>query len=174
MAQSNSNINRRSFLGHSLATAGAAGLINAAAADEPTTQPAGTAAGAAANVDAMPLGTIGNTRISRLLLGGNLIGGCMHSRDLKYVGSLFREYATEEKILETLQIAEQHGINTVFETGADFIARYNREYGGHMQFIPHIEVEQRTERSVAEGPHSKAGRFRAPSPCTSGACRPTG
>ena len=61
-------------------------------------------------------------------------------RDLKYVGSLFRQYATEEKILETLEIAEQHGINTVFETGADFIARYNRERGGRMQFIPHIEV----------------------------------
>ena len=43
----------------------------------------------------------------------------MHCRDLKYVNSLFRAYATEEKILETLALAEQHGINTVFETGGE-------------------------------------------------------
>ena len=75
MAEPKSNINRRSFLGHSLAASGAAGLIKAAAAEEPTTSPAGTAANAAANAEAMPLGTLGNARISRLLLGGNLIGG---------------------------------------------------------------------------------------------------
>jgi hypothetical protein len=28
----------------------------------------------------------------------------------------------------------------VFETGRSFIERYNRECGGHMQFIPHIKV----------------------------------
>ena len=172
MAQSNSNINRRSFLGHSLATAGAAGLITAAAADEPTTPPGGTAANAAASADAMPLGTIGNVRISRLLLGGNLIGGWLHGRDLKYLGSLFRHYATEDKILETLEIAEHHGINTVFETGADFIARYNRERGGRMQFIPHIQVSSgQNEVSLKE--HIQKQVDSAPSLCTSGASRPT-
>lgn len=106
------------------------------------------AADDASQNDAMPVGQIGNVRISRLLLGGNLISGWMHSRDLKYVNSLFRAYATEEKILETLSIAEKHGINTVFESGAAFVERYNRECGGKMQFIPHIKVE--TTQSEAD------------------------
>ena len=59
---------------------------------------------------------IGNAKISRLLLGGNLISGFMHARDLKYVNSLFRAYATDERILATLKKAEECGINTVFET----------------------------------------------------------
>ncbi|NLF71519.1 MAG: hypothetical protein GX575_20995 [Candidatus Anammoximicrobium sp.] len=89
----------------------------------------------------MPYGTIGKAKISRLLLGGNLVSGYMHARDLKYVNQLFRAYVTEEKMMETLRLAEAHGINTVFETGANFIERYNREFGGRMQFIPHIQVQ---------------------------------
>jgi hypothetical protein len=109
-------------------------------------QAAATAALAALPINAvgaqtgLPAGALGKARISRVLLGGNLIGGYMHSRDLAYVGQLFRAYATPQKIQETLALAEQCGINTVFETGADHVARYNRERGGNMQFIPHIEV----------------------------------
>ena len=99
----------------------------------------------------LPCGTIGKAKISRVLLGGNLISGYMHSRDLKYVNNLFRAYATDEKILETLALAEKHGINTVFETGGNFVERYNRERGGHMQFIPHIEVRTgQTDRELAD------------------------
>ena len=36
----------------------------------------------------------------------------MHARDLKYVRFAFRAYVTEEKILETLKVAEENGINT--------------------------------------------------------------
>lgn len=90
--------------------------------------------------DPLPCGRIGKASISRLMLGGNLIGGWMHARDLKYSGALFRAYVTEQKLMETLHLAEQHGINTVFETGADYVARYNREFHGHLQIIPHIEV----------------------------------
>jgi hypothetical protein len=89
---------------------------------------------------ALPLGTLGKASISRVLLGGNLISGFVHSRDLRYVAQLFHAYATTEKILETLALAERNGINTVFETGGEFVQRYNKERGGHMQFIPHIEI----------------------------------
>jgi hypothetical protein len=89
----------------------------------------------------MPCGMIGKARISRLLLGGNLVSGCMHCRDLQYVPSLFRAYVTEERLLETFHLAEQHGINTVFETGGDYVKKYNARFGGHLQFIPHIQVE---------------------------------
>lgn len=128
---------RRRFLGQTLAAAGAGALASAASCqpaskDKPAApaEPAGK----------LPLGALGKAKISRVLLGGNLVSGFMHARDLKYVNRLFRAYCDEKKILETLRVAEQNGINTVFETGANFIQRYNREFGGHMQFIPHIKV----------------------------------
>ena len=62
-------------------------------------------------------------------------------------------------------MAEQHGINTVFETGGDFVERYNRDYGGHMQFIPHIEVQHAAEPArAADRPHQAAGRHRRRGP----------
>ena len=89
-----------------------------------------------------------------MLLGGNLISGYMHSRDLKYTGALFRAYVTEEKLMQTFRLAEQHGINTVFETGAQYVQRYNREFHGHMQFIPHLEVAA-TQTDAALQDHIK-------------------
>ncbi len=138
------DVNRRGFLTESLAAAGALGVAAGAGGGNATSAapaapkpPAGPAPDAP---DAMPLATIGNARISRLLVGGNLISGYMHCRDLKYVGQLFHAYVDDEKILETLRVAERHGVNTVFETGAQYVRRYNRECRGHMQFIPHIKV----------------------------------
>ncbi|MCX7824644.1 MAG: hypothetical protein N2689_03705 [Verrucomicrobiae bacterium] len=131
MSELNS-ITRREFLNRSMATAGTVGVVAATASES---------LAAAAAPDTLPLATLGKTKISRVLLGGNLISGYMHSRDLKYVNDLFRAYATEQKILETLKLAEECGINTVFETGANFVQRYNREFNGHMQFIPHIQVK---------------------------------
>ncbi len=138
-------VSRRDFLNQSLAVAGIAGVLAGTGADAPAGE---EKAGAETRrsrkprpaAASLPCGTLGSAKISRLLQGGNLIGGYMHCRDLKYVNSLFRAYATDEKILETLAIAT-HGINTVFETGGDFVQRYNRDRGGHMQFIPHIEVQ---------------------------------
>ena len=46
-------------------------------------------------------------------MGGNLIGGWSHARDLLYVSELFKAYNTEEKVFETLALGEQHGINTI-------------------------------------------------------------
>jgi len=138
-------IARRDLLNRTLATT--AGLLAAQAGGRASAEDAPAAAPAAT----LPCGTIGKARISRLLLGGNLIGGWMHARDLKYVEGLFKAYATEAKILETLQIAESQGINTVFETGGNFIEKYNRTMGGHMQFIPHIQVDtQQTEDALKD------------------------
>jgi hypothetical protein len=130
---------RRDFLNQSLAAAGV--LAGQVAATPPVAAAAGDQPGARSKAITLPCGTLGTAKISRLLLGGNLIGGYMHSRDLKYVNSLFRAYATDEKILDTLALAERYGINTVFESGGHFVKRYNRDRGGHMQFIPHIEIK---------------------------------
>jgi hypothetical protein len=115
--------------------AGAGGVVRAG-------EPAATAPAAAPGAGTLPCGTLGKAKISRVMLGGNLVSGYMHSRDLMYVNHLFKAYATPEKIIETMRLAEQGGINTVFETGADFVQRYNKECNGHMQFIPHIQVKQ--------------------------------
>jgi len=134
-------VSRRGFLGGSVAAAGAMGLAAGSGGAAPVESAAGVKS-PATQTAALPCGTIGKVTIGRVLLGGNLISGCTHSRDLRYVGQLFRAYVNEEKVLQTLKLAEANGINTVFETGANFVQRYNRECGGHMQFIPHIEVNQ--------------------------------
>jgi hypothetical protein len=85
----------------------------------------------------MPTGKLGNLTISRMIIGGNLIGGWAHSRDLIYVSKLFKAYNTKEKIFETLALAEQHGINTILlsETLMDIINKYKKETGGKIQTI---------------------------------------
>jgi uncharacterized membrane protein YphA (DoxX/SURF4 family) len=60
----------------------------------------------------MPMGNLGGLQVSRMILGGNLIGGWSHSRDLIYVSSLFKAYNTDRKVFETLELAERAGINS--------------------------------------------------------------
>lgn len=60
-----------------------------------------------------PTGRIGTIDFSRFMLGGNMLGGYAHSRDLKYVKQLMIRYHSEAKILETLELAEAHGIDTL-------------------------------------------------------------
>ena len=89
------------------------------------------------SVKGLPAGRIGKVKISRLICGGNLIGGYAHSRDLTYVSALLKHYFTDEKIIETLQICEENGINTVI-TGsgsAELIKKYREERGGQIQWI---------------------------------------
>ena len=61
----------------------------------------------------LPKGKIGDHQISRLVAGGNLIGGWAHARDLIYASTLFKAYNTEKKVYETLMLAEDAGINTI-------------------------------------------------------------
>ena len=61
----------------------------------------------------LPIGKIGYHVISRLFAGGNLIGGWSHARDLIYADTLFKAYNTEQKVYETLMLAEKAGINTI-------------------------------------------------------------
>ncbi len=60
----------------------------------------------------LPQGTLGKLKISRLIIGGNLIGGWAHSRDLIYGSQLFKAYNSDRKVFETLELAERAGINT--------------------------------------------------------------
>lgn len=90
----------------------------------------------------MPRGKIGGVEISRLLCGGNLISGHAHSRDLIYVSSLLKRYFTEEKVMETWALCEQHGIDTMVATSSDARAlRIYEKYakqGGKIQYIAQV------------------------------------
>jgi hypothetical protein len=85
----------------------------------------------------LPQATIGKVRISRIICGGNLIGGFAHSRDLIYVSDLLKNYFTDEKIFEMLELCEEQGINTIIAgTGhALLFKQYWAERGGRMQWI---------------------------------------
>jgi hypothetical protein len=62
---------------------------------------------------ALACGKIAGVSLSRLFIGGNLIGGWAHSRDLMYASKLFTSYNTEAKIFETLELCQACGINTI-------------------------------------------------------------
>jgi len=87
-------------------------------------------------------GKIGDVKISRLICGGNLVAGYAHARDLIYTNSLFKQYFTDEKIIETLQLSEENGINTVVLNNhtrdmkvINILNRYWNERGGEIQWI---------------------------------------
>lgn len=91
----------------------------------------------------LPKGKIGPHEISRLVAGGNLVGGWAHSRDLIYVPSLFKAYNTERKVYETLMLAEQAGINTInigFPTNA-LIAKYKKATGSKIKVISQVHPD---------------------------------
>jgi uncharacterized membrane protein YphA (DoxX/SURF4 family) len=88
----------------------------------------------------LPKGKIGEHEISRLVLGGNLIGGWAHSRDLIYVPSLFKAYNTEKKVYETLMLAENAGINTInigFDSNS-LLAKYKKSTGSRIKVISQV------------------------------------
>lgn len=88
--------------------------------------------------NAMPVGKIGNVTISRLIIGGNQFSGWSHSRDLKYLRDLFKAYATEKKILETLRVAEENGINTIITSSSTYLSKHWKDWGGKMQWIAQV------------------------------------
>ncbi|MBI4874011.1 MAG: hypothetical protein HY822_05185 [Acidobacteria bacterium] len=88
---------------------------------------------------ALPAGRIGKLTITRLLCGGNLFSGFAHSGDLLYVAGVLKHYFTPEKIMDTLQLCEESGINAcILRTDAHIVGvlkRYRKERGGKIQWI---------------------------------------
>lgn len=132
------NSGRRGFLKKSAAAALALPLVRsleeyALAASEPKAAPP---------KGAVPFGTINGVKISRLICGGNLISGYAHSRDLIYVSRLLKAYFTEQKIMDTWALCEQHGINTMIFTPSDkqalAIYRKYRAQGGKIQCLAQL------------------------------------
>ena len=142
---------RREML-KNLATVPALGLVGWGAYKEGTKYGPDALSGATIQVGAMdlselkgelPKGMLGGHEITKLVLGGNLLGGWAHSRDLIYVPSLFRAYNTEKKIFETLMLAEQAGINCInigFVTNP-VIDKYKKVTGGKIKVISQVHPD---------------------------------
>jgi len=83
----------------------------------------------------LPCGKIGNVSLSRLFIGGNLIGGWAHSRDLMYASKLFTSYNTEAKVIETLELAQACGINTIQLDPKCWpvVSKYNQDHATKIQ-----------------------------------------
>ncbi|MFC2086585.1 DoxX family membrane protein [Bacteroidota bacterium] len=97
----------------------------------------------------VPTWKIKNLEISRLICGGNLISGFAHSRDLVYVSSLMLNYFTDEKILETLHLCEQCGINTALlrvDTNTLRILKKYRKQGGKIHWISQAKITDKDLR----------------------------
>lgn len=84
----------------------------------------------------LPRAKIGNVTLSQLVLGGNLMGGWAHARDLLYVEKLVKAYHHRDKIFETFALAERCGVNMIMTNPVlcDVINDYWRN-GGTIQFI---------------------------------------
>jgi uncharacterized membrane protein YphA (DoxX/SURF4 family) len=85
----------------------------------------------------VPHAKIKDTTFSRLILGGNLLSGWAHSRDLIYVSQLVKAYHQKEKIFATLLLAEKCGVNTLLTNPilCSLIDEYWRRGIGKIQFI---------------------------------------
>jgi len=154
------NMNRREFVKKSLvASAGITGALSLeekallAQMNKPGKAPVGSVKG-------LPMGRIGKLKISRIFCGGNLIGGWAHSRDLMYVSSLVVAYHTDEKVFETLELAEENGINAILTNPVSdrVINKYWNERGGKIQWISDCasgpDMKTGIKRSVDSGVHA--------------------
>jgi len=86
----------------------------------------------------LPTGKIGNLRISRVIIGGNQFSGWSHSRDLPYLRQLFLAYASDEKIMQTLELCEEVGVNAIITSASGYLNKYWKERGGRIQWIAQV------------------------------------
>ena len=152
MKPSNQNPSRRKFLIQS--TLIPAGILAARlarpqpASGQTTSKPAVAPPPAEAG---LPQGKLGSLKVSRLILGANLISGWGHYRDLLFVGNLAQAYNTKAKVMDTLALAEAKGINTIMLNyrQLDIISRYRQERGGAIQTIVGVEPEADAAKAEA-------------------------
>lgn len=85
----------------------------------------------------LPKGKLGKMEASKLILGGNLLSGYVHSRDLIYVSSLVQNYHQKDRIFRTLMLAEQSGVDTLLSNPVvmPLMEEYWKEGYGKIQFI---------------------------------------
>lgn len=86
----------------------------------------------------VPQAKIRDVPLSRIMIGGNLISGFAHARDLIYVSTWLKKYFTDEKVIETLWLCQACGINTAIFRCDDDTIRILEKYwkrGGKVQWL---------------------------------------
>ena len=85
----------------------------------------------------VPKGKIKGMEISRMIMGGNLIGGWAHARDLIYTDKLVKAYHTDEKVMQTLLLGEKCGMNALITNPQlnRIVNKYRRELKSDLKFI---------------------------------------
>lgn len=88
--------------------------------------------------------------LSRLLMGGNLIGGWTHSRDLIYVSKLVKTYHTDEKVMQTLELGEKCGCNAIISNPSHgrVFQLYRREFKSDMKFISDCGIQLDFQKGI--------------------------
>jgi len=142
------NVSRRRFLTGSVLASTAATIGLSFEEKALLAQTSGQAPSAQKEASSpLPAGKIGNLNVTRLICGGNLISGFAHSRDLIYVSPLLRQYFTDEKVFDTLELCEEQGINTailrVDDNTLRIIKGYRRDRGGKIQWIAQVKPEEK-------------------------------
>ncbi len=90
------------------------------------------------NRQEFPKSKICDMEVSRIMLGGNQLIHYTHCRDQQYVCNLIAHYNTSKKILETVALAEESGINTMVAHSVPWqldLLEKHRKQGGKMQWI---------------------------------------
>ena len=130
----------------------------------------------------LPQGNLGKFKVSRLILGGNLIGGWSHARDMIYASTLFKAYNSDRKVFETLEVAERAGINTflVVNIQMPLFKKYRRLYRfENADHLPGVPYRGRSQDGHRQGDrqwrrhHVRPGRLLGAF-CIEGAGGPTG
>jgi hypothetical protein len=97
-------------------------------------------------VKGLQRGKFGKYEVSRLIIGGDPVSGIAHAGELVYQADFMKEYFSTPKILETLTLAEQNGINTLLMRADDRIIShyqmFKKERGGSLQWIATSAPEQ--------------------------------
>ncbi len=99
----------------------------------------------------MPTAKLGNVELSRVVMGGNLMNGFAHSRDLIYVSRLITAYHDEKRVFETFWLAESCGVNAIITNPmlAPRINAYWEKAGGTIQFV--AQPRGTTESELLDG-----------------------
>jgi hypothetical protein len=132
------NISRRGFVKSSLLASAAIplGMQSPAASSEPGSLPS-------VMRESLPAGRIAGQEFSRLMMGGNLIGGWAHARELPYVSTLMRRYNTPARIRETLENGERNGITAINTWVMDDNSQIFEHWkcGGKMKWFAQVRLD---------------------------------
>ena len=149
-------VSRRGFVKSSLLASAALPLAlgdrSMAAQGTPPTE------GSPAASETLPMGQIAGQTFSRLIMGGNLIGGWAHARELPYVSTLMRRYNTPVKIRETLEAGETRGITAINTWVMDDNTQIFEHWkcGGKLKWFAQVRLDgaggfSQIQRAIDEG-----------------------